>query len=241
MPDSRCFPRSLLRCLLIACVLASLAASGCGGKDEDPVSEPPDVSHAHDGQAPDDHTQDGHAHDGSGGHSHADGDDPAPEDVPIVRHEPGSDAGPHGGVVARLSTADEPDFGWIEAKLHDDKGDIELWLARDRAFEQPLDLPLKATVGILFPERDDRRVVLRVRNAKRNEDEDGTANVRKGRTNYFIFPGDTGADASWLKGAAFRELARVELRAEAQTLVSDDFELQPHLHGAGSGHAHDEK
>ena len=36
-------------------------------------------------------------------------------------------------------------------------------------------------------------VELRVRNATKNEDEDGTANVRAGKTNYFIFPGETGA------------------------------------------------
>lgn len=186
--------RHVVLLVLLICVLAA----GCG---EDEPTTPPA------------HAADGHQHADGEGHGHAHGDGPAPEDVPIVRYEEGSDEGPHHGVVARLSSASEPDSGWAEVKLYDDSGDLEVWLARDRAFKQSLDLPLETTLRIEFPERGDRHVTL----------------GRDGRTNYFVFPGRTGA-AAWLRGKAFRALVRVRVQAGRKVLVSDDFELRPHTH-----------
>lgn len=242
------------RVLAAVCTLA-LLLSACGepagkgpasdkgpaaGSQADPVAPAPagqggpsgeeGMRHAHEGEAP-------HGHDGDPGHSH-EGDEigPPPMDVgPVVRH------GPHDGVVARLSRVDEPDFGFLELKLHDDKGDLELWLARDRDITLPFDLPLAAEIMVEFLDRKGRRVTLRVRDKTSNPDEDGKSNVRKGRTNYFIFPGETGEDARWLRGVDFESSVRVLFVHDTVAYVSDDFELRPHGLSGDHGHAHDEK
>ena len=69
------------------------------------------------------------------------------------------------------------------------------------------------------------------RNKAKNEDEDGTPNVRAGKTNYFIFPGETGEDASWLMGAAFKSRVRVSFPMDGKTFTSEEFVLVPHGHG----------
>jgi hypothetical protein len=161
----------------------------------------------------DDH---GHAHEG-GGHAHDQG------------------AG-SGGVVARLVGPDGADAGYVELKLHDDKGDLELWLAKDAKIATPLDLPLDAKITVTFVDKGNRTVELRVRNRDKNEDEDGKANVREGKTNYFIFPGDSGQDASWLKGSSFLATTKVTLQSEGKALTTPAFVLKPHTHGDDHQH-----
>ena len=58
---------------------------------------------------------------------------------------------------------------------------------------------------------------LRVRNEDQNEDEDGAPNMRGGATNYFVFPGDSGADAAWLQGAKWRGVCEVAFEARGAT------------------------
>ncbi len=143
---------------------------------------------------------------------------------------------PHEGVVATFKGPDGAVAGHLELKLHDDKGDLELWLAKDDKIAQPFDLPLDATVTVKFVDVGNKTVELRVRNAGKNEDEAGTANVREGRTNYFIFPGETGADAKWLMGATFTSIVVVMFRADGKDFVSEEFMLAPHTHADGQGH-----
>lgn len=143
-------------------------------------------------------------------------------------------AGPHTGFVVPVSGPDGA-AGFAELKLHDDKGDLEIWLATDAAITAPLDLPLDAAIGVTFPEKG-KSAELRARNAEKNEDEDGNANVREGKTNYFIFPGATGADAEWLKGN-FRSQATIQFSDGGKTYSSAPFTLVPHTHGPG-GHSH---
>ena len=126
--------------------------------------------------------------------------------------------------------------GHLELKLHDDKGDLELWIAKDAKISQPFDLPLDAIVRVTFIDVKGKVVELRVRNADKNEDEDGTANVRAGATNYFIFPGVTGQDAAWLQGAGFQSLVTVAFTAGGKAYVSEEFPLVPHTHADGSTH-----
>ena len=211
----------------VAAVGLALVLAGCG--DAKTPAEAPET-HDHEGGI-------SHAHDGEHAHQHAgDEEGPPPMDVgPEVLH------GPHDGVVARLSTVDEPDFGFVELKLHDDKGDLELWLARDRDITKPFDLPVDAVLTVTFTDREDRTVSLRVREKVANLDEDGTPNVRSGTTNYFIFPGDSGADARWLRGAEFQSVVRVSFAHDGVAYVSDDFALRPHTHGGDHGHDHDGK
>ncbi len=157
-------------------------------------------------------------------------------------HEHGADGehgdehgghGPHDGV--RITFADG--LGHLELKLHDDKGDLELWLTKDDQGTTPYDLPLDALITVTFTDHGGRKVALAVRNRERNEDEDGKANLREGKTNYFIFPGDTGVDASWLTGAEFVSQVIVTIAADGKTFTTQPFTLRPHTHGAGD-HEH---
>jgi hypothetical protein len=142
--------------------------------------------------------------------------------------------GPHDGILAFLSGGDRN--GLLELKLHDDKGDLELWLTTQDG--RPFDLPLDTAVLATFLGPESRTAALAVRNSEKNEDEDGRANIREGRTNYFIFPGATGTDASWLQGAGFSATVIVKISADGAEFASLPFRLVPHTHGAGHTHSH---
>ena len=138
--------------------------------------------------------------------------------------------GPNSGFLHPLETVSDGNvIGQIEIKLHDDAGDIEVWLTRGQTSEQPLDVPLDTVIGIDFPELENRSVELQVRNKEANEGEDGVGNIRDGKTNYFLFPGETGADASWLMGAEFAAKVVVTFSADGVDYQSA-FDLKPHVH-----------
>ena len=69
-------------------------------------------------------------------------------------------------------------------------------------------------------------VSLAIRNREKNEDESGASTIKDGATAYFVFPGESGADASWLMGADFA--AKADLGFEGHTTGS--FVLRPHIH-----------
>lgn len=156
--------------------------------------------------------------------------------LPLDGHGHEHGATPHEGVVAVLKGADGQPAGHVELKLHDDKGDLELWIARDAKITQPFDLPLDAKVRVIFIDLKDKTVELRVRNTQKNEDEDGKANVRDGKTNYLIFPGATGQDATWLQGAKFQSVVRLSFDVAGKTYTSEEFVLVPHTHADGTSH-----
>ena len=176
----------------------------------------PDLPDVHDEHADEDH--DGHAHDGDAddGHDHDAHD-----------HE---GEGPHHGIVQPFFAEDGTEAGHIEIKLHDDKGDLELWLGKDEAMKQPFDIQVGSAVSILFVSLDNRQVPLHVRDAEKNEDEDGVAHIRAGNTDYFVFPGDTGADATWLQGEAFKAKVAIAFTSGAKLFKTKAFELTPHDH-----------
>lgn len=159
----------------------------------------------------------GHDHDGHEGHEDGDHDH--------------AEHGMHDGVVAAL----EGGHGYVELKLHDDLGDLELWLTTDEDGKTPLDLPLDATIKVSFAGKG-KIVELKVRDTEKNADEDGKANLRDGKTNYFIFPGRSGADASWLKGADFDDEVVVAIKAGSASYTTAKFELRPHTHAGGDDH-----
>jgi len=165
-----------------------------------------------------DHGSAAHDHDGAAGHAHGDGGG----------HD--HDAGASDGVLARFTQGEEK-VGYLRLKLHDDKGDLELWLARDAELAQPFDLPLDSTITVTFTDKGNKTTTLRVRNRDKNEDEDGKATVRDGKTNYFIFPGDTGEDATWLKGADFLATVKVTFTVDEKEYSTSPFVLRPHTHG----------
>ncbi len=136
---------------------------------------------------------------------------------------------PHAGVIAPFMS-DEMQTGFAELKLHDDKGDLELWLTTDKDGKQPFDLPLTSVIIVTFPELNNKWVQLRVRNSQTNEDEYGKANIRNGKTNYFIFPGETGADAKFLMGVDFATKATITFEAEGKIHNTKSFILSPHVH-----------
>lgn len=45
------------------------------------------------------------------------------------------------GILSPLECVDGKTVGFIELKLHDDAGDLELWLCSDGAMSKPLDFP----------------------------------------------------------------------------------------------------
>lgn len=155
--------------------------------------------------------------------------------LPLDGHGHEHVATPHDGVLAAFKTPDGGVAGHLELKLHDDKGDLELWLAKDAKITDAFDVPLASEITAIFIDHEDRAVGLRARDHDSNEDEEGTANVRDGKTNYFIFPGDTGADASWLMGNGFQSIVQVTFTVGDATLASEEFMLTPHTHADG-GH-----
>lgn len=136
---------------------------------------------------------------------------------------------PHEGVITPFN-AKQVQVGFAELKLHDDKGDLELWLTKDIAGTKPFDLPLNSSIKVLFSNLGQKKVLLSVRNTTTNEDEEGNGNIRQNKTNYFIFPGKTGSDASFLMGSDFATKAIISFEADGILYTTPPFELYPHTH-----------
>ena len=131
-----------------------------------------------------------------------------------------------GGILAPLYVAGGDHAGFLELKLHDDLGDLELWLTDLKG--GPLDVPHSAFVALKCASLG-RAVKLGIRNLDSNEDEDGAPNMRDGETNYFIFPTVPGTDASWLKGTEWRAAVEVRISAgDGASLEAKPFILVPH-------------
>jgi len=148
--------------------------------------------------------------------------------LPLDGHGHEHVEGAHHGVPATFKGGEVT--GHLELKLHDDKGDLELWLTEDAAGARPFDLPLDASVEIEFVDVSGRKVMLRPRNTTKNEDEDGNASVRDGKTNYFIFPSRQGDDANWLMGKTFQSIVVVRFVRDGKAFASEEFVLKPHVH-----------
>lgn len=134
--------------------------------------------------------------------------------------------GPHGGFFHPVFAADGKQAATLEIKLHDDAGDLEVWLVKGGRDGPAFDVPLDSVLKLEFPDLQ-RQIELRVRDRETNAGEDGQTNLRNGQTNYFIFPGETGADAKWLMGVDFAAKARLALPGG---LTSEVFVLKPHVH-----------
>lgn len=144
-------------------------------------------------------------------------------------HEHTHSGSSHHGIVVPLFS-DQQHVGYAEIKLHDDKGDLELWLTKNKTKGTPIDLPLDSNITVSFQKLDTKAVALRIRNLEKNEDEDGKGNIRDNKTNYFIFPGDTGADATFLIGKGFSTETVISFEVDGVRYTTNTFELQPHTH-----------
>ena len=131
----------------------------------------------------------------------------------------------NGGFLFPVFDVDGKQNATVEIKLHDDAGDLEVWLKKGGYDGEALLLPTATVLTLEFPTLD-RNVTLAVRDHERNEDESGNSTVLEAKTNYFVFPGETGVDATWLMGAEFA--AKVELSFTNATTGS--FVLRPHIH-----------
>lgn len=138
---------------------------------------------------------------------------------------------PHVGImVPFFAVGTEKQQGFAELKLHDDKGDLELWLTRDSSGILPFDLSLDSVITVAFADLNNKQVSLKVRNSHTNEDEDGKGNIRNNKTQYFIFPGDSGADASFLVGKGFVATVTISFSSNGVSYITKPFELSPHTH-----------
>jgi len=150
------------------------------------------------------------------------------DDVSTISVHPG--AFPiKGGIMSVLEGPDGKLVGFIELKLHDDAGDLELWICKDRAMSEPLDFPAITSITATFATHGNRSVELKVRNDDKNEDEDDKPNMRDGNmTNYFVFPGDSDQDPSFLVGEKFRSTTTLTFTCEGKTYTAPEFILVPH-------------
>ena len=143
----------------------------------------------------------------------------------------------NGGILTVLKAENAPEWrGYLELKLHGDAGDLELWLYGGFSVSNwstvskptPFDVPKETVMKLAFQSHAGKTLEMRIRNADNNEDEEGTPSMRSGRTNYFIFPGESGADQEWLKGEKWRGVATVAFEADGKSYACDPFVLVPH-------------
>jgi hypothetical protein len=143
------------------------------------------------------------------------------------------------GILTLFKAAHDPEWrGYLELKLHGDAGDLELWLYASAGTSTawrvstgkpvPFDVPKETVISLTFPSHAGKALEMRIRNADKNEDEEGTPNMRGGGTNYFIFPGESGQDPEWLVGEKWRGVVIVSFEAEGKSYACDPFVLVPH-------------
>ena len=220
-----------MRIIAGLCVLGLL---GMGCSKTEPKAETAKTE-AHDDHG---HSHDHHGHD-HGDHGHAHGENKSSSDSADVHahshhghdhgnHSHAEGGSPHHGLMNPFKSGDKS-IGYTELKLHDDKGDLELWLTQDDKGKSAYDLTIASEIKVHFPDLK-KDVTLKVRNTEKNEDEDGKVNNREGFTNYFIFPGESGEDASWLMGKEFKSNAYITFTVDDVEYKTETFELIPHTH-----------
>jgi hypothetical protein len=148
------------------------------------------------------------------------------DQLSAINVHPGA-APANGGVMSVLEDADGKHVGFIELKLHDDAGDLELWICKDGAMTEPLDFPADTSITVTCATHG-KSAQLAVRNNDQNEDEDGNPTMRDGKTNYFIFPGESDQDPAWLVGTKFRSTTTVTFTSESKAYTAPSFILVPH-------------
>ena len=144
------------------------------------------------------------------------------------------------GILSVVKAPHAPEWrGYLELKLHGDAGDLELWLYDPsttmdefaRSKPTPFDIPKETVLTLTFPTHGGKSITMAVRDMDKNEDEEGTPNMRGDGTNYFIFPGESGQDPAWLVGetpTSWRGLVTVTFQVDGKSYVAEPFVLVPH-------------
>jgi hypothetical protein len=135
---------------------------------------------------------------------------------------------PHDGILEPFFDSKKM-MGYIELKLHDDKGDLELWITYLQK-NVPFDIYLNSNIKVMFTNMKGKEILLSARNKLSNVDEDGKNNIRNGKTNYFIFPGDSSESADFLVGKGFSSKVVVSFVVEQKSFKTASFTLVPHTH-----------
>merc|ERR1711862_827926 len=91
------------------------------------------------------------------------------DQVSAISLHPG--AAPANDGIMSVLEVDGKHVGFIELKLHDDAGDLELWICKDGAMSQPLDFPASTSITVTFATHGNRSVTLVVRDEDENKDE----------------------------------------------------------------------
>ena len=84
---------------------------------------------------------------------------------------------------------------------------------------------------LTFPSHPGKSVTMAVRDTEENKDEDDKPNMRDGKTNYFIFPGESDQDPAWLIGetvTSWRGTVAMAFEADGESYTADPFVLVPH-------------
>ena len=172
-----------------------------------------------------------HAHGAGVAHGHDHSDEPPPHEVPIVEYVPPPQRGPHEGQVIRLATRANPNAGFVEVRLANDAGALDVWLYRDARLVETLDY-------------DTARITARLRLL--DEDPQGLLHLRPaaeaaavGFGHFFVFRPQTRAEGRALQAEALPALFRLEILVRrpddgTEAVLSDDFELYPRRDGAGN-------
>lgn len=130
---------------------------------------------------------------------------------------------PHSGIVKALYL-DKKEKAFIELKLHDDTGELELWITEDKEGQKPFILPLNTKIKVSFLNLE-KNIELRISNDK---------------TSYFIYLGDEEVGTSFLKGKDFSSIVKVSFEINNSEYKTKLFTLVPYTL-AEAGHDHDEE
>jgi hypothetical protein len=136
-------------------------------------------------------------------------------------------AGAHGGVLAPFTVGTRR--GFIELKFDPNTAELELWIANDHAIKRPIYLPADAEVMVSL-EAPAHHLRLVLRDRERNEDFNGTPNMRDGKTYYFTFPGDSDEESSWLMDDEIDTPATVTFVIDGEPVVVGPFRLVKEQH-----------
>jgi len=139
-----------------------------------------------------------------------------------------------GGAIAGFTGPDGKPAGLAKLWLGDRTGELEVWLATTKGMT--FDVPLDTVIQVKMIDKKGRTVELRIKDKKLNHFEDAKSNIRNGKSNYFVFPGDREVDVRWLASPIFRAVCVVSFTVDGKRYTTQSFALTTPQ--AAHGHSH---